>query len=117
MNFDAMAAVSVKDGRPETVSVALPTELYLSFDVAQDETVKAIQSAGKANIYGPYFYYDPALDQIMLMIRENDRILKKDIFETATTDDRAILIAIETPDSKPVGGRSKPRFRWMSWRS
>jgi GTP-binding protein HflX len=107
MNFDAMAAVSVKDGRPETVSVALPTELYLSFDVAQDETVKTIQSAGKANIYGPYFYYDPALDQIMLMIRENDRILKKDIFETATTDDRAILIAIETPDSKPVGGRSE----------
>ncbi|HBN83016.1 MAG TPA: GTPase HflX [Clostridiales bacterium] len=108
MNFDAMAAVSVKEGKPGSVTVALPSELYLSFDVAQDELVKSIQSIGKSHIYGPYPFYDKAsLDQLMLTIRENDRLLKKDVFETAGTDDRAILIAIETPETKTIAGRSE----------
>lgn len=107
MNFDAMAAVSVRDGKPGSISVALPSELYLSFDVAQDELVKTIQSFGKSHLFGPYPYYDKSIDQLMEIIRENDRLLRKDIFETATTDDRAILIAIETPESKIIGGRSE----------
>ena len=107
LNFDAIAAVSVRNGKPVSISAAVPSELYLSFDVAQDELVKNIQSAVKARLYGPYSFYDKSIHDLMDIIRENDRLLKKDTFDTGTADDRAILIAIETPESKMINGRSE----------
>jgi len=107
LKLDAMAAIGIRNEKITGLSVALPIIEDTDINKARENGLTPASQGIfelKAEIIGPMGITDCKINNIMELIVEKDRQSLRVQDDNSVNKDRAILVGIELPESKIIGG-------------